>query len=58
LSRDQPVTATTSSNSRPRSFFDAALYALAYLLVISAREVIDNSLLIPAQRHGFAGIPR
>lgn len=58
LSRDQPVTPTTSSNNRPRPFFDAAFYAFACLLVISAREVIDNPSSCPAQRHGFAGIPR
>jgi hypothetical protein len=57
LSRDQPVTATTSSSSRPRSFFDAARYALAYLVVISARAFIDNPPSMPAKRHRFAGNP-
>lgn len=47
LSRDQPVTATTSSSTRPLSFFDATAYAFANLLVTSARDPIDNSLPIP-----------
>lgn len=55
LSRDQPVTATTSSNNWPRSFFDARTYPLAYFAVISARTVIDNSLPIP-EHHHYAGI--
>lgn len=53
LSRDQPVTETTC----PLSFLLAFTYALAYLLVTSARDRIDNSLLSPHQRYRFAGIP-
>ena len=48
---------TTSSSSRAQSFFDAVVYAFAYLVVISVRDVIDNPLPMPEQRHGFAGIP-
>ncbi len=33
LSRDQPVTATTSSSNLPLSFFDAARYARVYFAV-------------------------
>ena len=55
LSLDQPVTATTSSSIRPRSFFPARAYALAYFAVISARDCIDNPLLIPHNAHRFAG---
>ncbi len=57
LSRDQPVTATTSSRILPLSFFDAFAYALAYLVVISARDAIDNPLFMPHDGHRFAGIP-
>ncbi len=57
LSRDHPVTSTTWSRTRPLSFFAARAYALAYLLVTSARDVIDNSLLMPRHAHRFAGIP-
>ncbi|MGL5826435.1 MAG: hypothetical protein ACRCYU_16730 [Nocardioides sp.] len=57
LSRDQPVTSTTWSRIWPLSFFEAFAYALAYSVVTSARDVIDNSLLIPEHAHRFAGIP-
>ncbi len=57
LSRDQPVTETTSSRIRPLSFFAAFTYALAYLVVISARDVIDNPLFMPHDAHRYAGIP-
>ena len=55
LSRLQPVTATTSSNIRPLSCLEALAYALAYLIVISARDFIDNPLPIP-KGYGLAGI--
>jgi len=35
LARDQPVTATTSSSTRPLPFFEARLYSFAYFFVIS-----------------------
>jgi hypothetical protein len=41
---------------RPLSFFEARAYTLAYLLVISARDDIDNTLPMPGERHRFAGI--
>ncbi len=56
LSRDQPVTDTTSSRIRPLSL-SAALNALAYLVVISARDVIDNPLHMPHDAYRYAGIP-
>ncbi|WP_343602947.1 hypothetical protein [Mycobacterium sp.] len=37
------------------SFFDAFPYALAYFVVISARDVIDNPLSMPDDGHRFAG---
>ena len=55
--RDQPVTDTTASRIRPLSFLLAFTYAFAYLVVTSARDCIDNSLLIPHHAHRFAGIP-
>jgi len=57
LSRDQPVTETTSSNTLPLSFFLALTYAFAYLVVTSALDRIDSSLLTPPKRPRFAGIP-
>ena len=48
----------TWSNTRPSSFFEALRYALAYLLVTSARDDIDNPLLMPHHAHRFAGKPR
>jgi hypothetical protein len=36
---------------------DAITYAWAYLAVISARDVIDNPLLMPHHAHRHAGIP-
>jgi len=42
LARDQPVTATSSSSTRPLSFFEARPYSLAYFFVISRRVAIDN----------------
>lgn len=57
LSLDQPVAETTSSSTRPLSFFLARTYALAYLLVTSALDRIDSSLLAPPEHHRFAGIP-
>lgn len=51
LSRDHPVTATTSSSNRPLSFFDALAYSRAYFLVISALDAIDNPIPIPAEAH-------
>jgi hypothetical protein len=56
LSRDQPVTSTTWSRICPLSFFEVFTYALAYLVVISARDVIDNPLSMPHDGHQFAGI--
>ena len=55
LSRDQPVTATTSSSSLPLSFFDALAYALANFVVISARDPIDSPLLTPTRGSPFRG---
>lgn len=57
LSRDQPVTDTTSSRIRPLVRRSAALNALAYLAVISARDAIDNPLSMPQHGHRYAGIP-
>lgn len=37
------------------SFLAAFAYALAYLLVTSARVAIDSSLPMPRQHHRFAG---
>ena len=46
LSRDQPVTSTTASNTRALVLLRGLRnYALAYLVVTSARDVIDNPLL-------------
>jgi hypothetical protein len=56
LSRDHPVTSTTWSRTFPLSFFAAYTYALANLVVISARDVIDNPLSMPHDGHRFAGI--
>jgi hypothetical protein len=36
-----------TSSTRPLSFFEAFAYAFAYLLVTSARDSIDNPLLMP-----------
>jgi len=57
LSRDQPVTATISFGIRPLVGVSAALTALAYLVVISARDVIDSPLSMPHDTHRYAGIP-
>jgi hypothetical protein len=57
LSRDQPVTDTTSSRIRPFVRLSAALNARAYLVVISARDVIENPLLMPNHARRYAGIP-
>jgi hypothetical protein len=56
LSLDQPVTETTSSSTLPLSFFLALTYAFAYLVVTSALDRIDSSLLTPPEHHHFAGI--
>jgi len=40
------------------SFLEACTYALAYLVVTSARDIIDNPLLMPHHARRFAGIPR
>ncbi|OOK66246.1 hypothetical protein BZL29_7674 [Mycobacterium kansasii] len=56
LSRDQPVTSTTWSRICPLLFFEAFTYALANLVVISARDVIDNPHSMPDDGHRFAGI--
>jgi hypothetical protein len=56
LSRDQPVTSTTWSRISPLFFFEAFPYALANLVVISARDVIDSPLSMPHDGHRFAGI--
>jgi len=56
LSRDHPVTSTTWSRTFPLSFFAAFTYALAYLVVISARDDIDSPLSMPDEGHRFAGI--
>lgn len=55
--RSIEVTPTTWSRTRPLSFFTAFAYAFAYFVVTSARDCIDSSLLMPQQRHRFAGIP-
>jgi hypothetical protein len=57
VSRDHPVTDTTSSRTMPLSFLLAITYALAYLAVTSARDAIDNPLPMPHHAHRFAGIP-
>ena len=57
LSRDHPVTPTTSSRIRPLSPFPAFTYAFAYLVVTSAREFIESSFSIPNNAHRYAGIP-
>jgi len=57
LSRDHPVTDTTSSRTLPFSALPAFRYAFAYLLVISTLDAIVNSLLMAQQRHRYAGIP-
>ena len=56
LSRDQPVHSTTWSRICPLAFFEAFTYALAYLVVTSARVDIDNPLSMPHDGHHFAGI--
>lgn len=53
LSRDHPVR-PRPARTLPLSFFEAFAYALAYLVVTSAREVIDSSLLMPDQGYRFA----
>ena len=53
LARDHPVTATSSSSTRPLSFFEARQYSLAYFFVISRRVAIDNRSPI-AQAHRSA----
>ena len=40
-----------------QSPFAAFTYALAYLVVTSAREFIDNSFSMPNNDHRYAGIP-
>ena len=57
LSRDQPVTDTTSSSIRPFVRLSAARNDRAYLVVTSARDVIDNPLFMPYHAHRYAGIP-
>ena len=57
LSRDQPVTDTTSSRALPFSAFPAFKHAFGYRLVTSALQAIDNSRLMTQQRHRFPGIP-
>jgi hypothetical protein len=57
LSRDQPVTDVTSSRMRPFVRLSAALNALADLVVTSARDIIDNPLLMPHDARRYAGIP-
>jgi hypothetical protein len=47
LSRDHPVTATTSSSSRDRSDLEEVRYVLAYFTVISVRVAIDNPRSMP-----------
>lgn len=39
----------------PLSFFDAFAHALACLLVIFARDLIDNAPPMPQRHHRFAG---
>jgi len=48
LSRDHPVTATTSSSRRDRSDLEELRHALAYFAVISARVAIDNARSMPS----------
>ena len=48
LSRDQPVTATTSSSSRDFTTLDAIRYARAYFAVISVRVATDKPSLMPS----------
>src|SRR5664279_1126728 len=55
LSRDQPVTDTTSSSIRPFVRLSAARNDRAYLVVISARDVIDNPLFMPLPRSPLRG---
>ena len=57
LSRDHPVTPTTSSRIRPLSPFAAFTYVLPYLVVTSARDIIDNPFLMPEDAHRYVGIP-
>ena len=57
LSLDQPVTPTTWPRIWPLSFFEAFKYTFAYLVVTSARDVIDNPFLMPEDAHRYAGIP-
>jgi hypothetical protein len=51
LSRDQPVTATTSSRIQPLSFLRAVLYRCANRSVISAFICIESFFLMPIKRH-------
>jgi hypothetical protein len=57
LSWDHPVTDTTSSRIRPFVRLSAASNDRAYLIVTSARDLIDNPLLMPHHGHRYAGIP-
>ena len=41
----------------PGGHFAAFTYALAYLVVTSAREFIDSSFSMPNNDHRYAGIP-
>jgi hypothetical protein len=52
----KPVTHHLIKNPPLISLFPTLTYALAYLLVTSARDLIDSSLLIPNECHRFAGI--
>ena len=46
----------SSSSIRPRSFFEALTYPLAYFTVISARDGIDNPSSMPPTVPDYAGI--
>ncbi|EGE38407.1 hypothetical protein HMPREF0059_01263 [Actinomyces viscosus C505] len=49
------MTAQTSSRTPTLSFFNAFVYALAYLPVISALACIDNPLPMPTTVHELRG---
>ena len=57
LSRDHRVTPTTSPRIRPLSFLEAFTYTVAYLVVTSARDIIENSFPMPDNADRYAGIP-
>jgi len=50
------MNAPGSDAGRASAGSSAFAYDLAYLLVISTRDDIDNPLSMPGERHHFAGI--